>query len=222
MNTKAESISNIRNLIKGAKTEAFLPDKLIYSLVLSVAKVFVKRKDDSMKLAKYNSLFQVYPGIELTEVSRIEAGCIDIDIACTFSRTLDVLPPIHEGSFGYMIRSVTSIDGSFDVKQTDPKTYGQMLRSSTFKYNKNIYFWVRNGYLYFPKVEWPLIDVEAMWVNDISEFLCSENCCVDRLSEKTNIPDDIIPEVENMVVQKLMGMAQVPQDNNIDNKNILR
>src|SRR5690606_10985897 len=107
------------------------------------------------------------------------------------------LPPILEGSFGPIIREVSSIDGSKEIYRTYAKLYAKMTKSSSFKYNKKQYYWLDNGYLYFPNFEWPVIDIDAMWENDITEFLCdAEDCCVDRNAERTNIPEDLFAEIE--------------------------
>lgn len=224
MTTKGETISNVRNLIKGGKADAFITDRLLYNLALTEAKLFIKQRDDSNRLARYNSLFQVFPGVRLVEVSRIEAGCIDIDFACTFKRSEDPLPELFEGSWGEIIRSITSIDGSREVKRTDPKTYVNMTKSSSFKYNTHVYYWLRNGYAYFPKLEWDVVDIEGMWKDDISQYRCDSDgdCCVDRRAETTNIPDDLFSQIEERVRVKLLNLVQIPKDNLTDNQNVLK
>jgi hypothetical protein len=58
-----------------------------------------------------------------------------------------------------------------------------------------------------------------MWEDDISEFLCSsDDCCVDRREESTNIPDDLFAEIESPILQELLARMQIPIDNNVDNK----
>lgn len=223
MTTKGDTVSNVRNLVKGAKADAFITDRFLYNLVLTQAKLFIQRKDDQNKLGLYSSLYQNLPGVVLEEVSRIEAGCIDIDSGCTFKRSKDPLPKLMEGSYGEIIRTITSIDGSREVKKTIPRTYMNMRKSSTFKYNKWSYYWIRNGYVYFPDLEWDVVDIEGMWQDDITEFRCdAEDCCVDRRAERSNIPDGMFAEIEEMVRQKLMGTIQIPKDNLVDNQSQLR
>lgn len=223
MTTKGESISRVRNLIKASKQDSFITDRFLYSLILKYAKLFIKRKDDSNKLGRYTSLYQKLAGIELIEVSKIEAGCLDIQTCCTFYRTKYQLPLILEGSFGPIIRSVSSIDGSKQFYRTYPSAYSRMTKSSTFKYNKNKYYWLINGYAYFPNSDWPAVDFEAMWENDISEYECGEcGCCSDRREEKTNIPDDLFAEIESPVRQELFGILQIPEDTSTDNRNLAK
>lgn len=223
METKGDTISRVRGLVKGEKVDAFLTDRFLYSLVLTCAKVFIKRMDDQNKLGRYNSLFQKLPGVLMEDISPIEAGCIDIDTCYTFKRTKDKLPAILEGSYGPIIRSVTSIDGSKDTIRTQAKLYTKMTHSSTFKYNKNIYYWILDERIIFPNAEWPVIDIDAMWEVDIEEYRCdASNCCVSRRDEKTNIPDSLFSDIEEMVRQKLLNLMQIPADNKADNQSNLR
>lgn len=221
--TKGNIVSKIRGMVKGGKADAFLTDRYIYALVLSFARVFIKRKDDSYKISRNSSLFQKLPGVPLIEVSKIEAGCIDIELCCTFRRTENKLPPIFEGMNGPIIRTVTSIDGSKNVNMVLPKVYTNLTKSIYYKYNKELYCWFIDGYLYFPNVTWPVVDIDAMWENDITSERCdAENCCITRQDEKCFIPDDILADIEEPVRQKLMGLVQIPKDTLVDNQSNLR
>jgi len=221
--TKGESISRIRKAVKGLKADALLTDRMIYSAILKYAKVFIKRADDANKLGKYNGLFQTLPGIELVEVSTIDAECVGINTCCTIKRTADPVPNILEGSFGPIIRGISSVDGSKDLFRTYPKTYVQMTNSTSFKFNKKQYYWWKNGYLFFPNLEWDVVDVDAMWEDAVSVYLCSaDTCCVDRRSEPTNIPESLFADIEGAVKQDFINLQQIPRDNQVDNQSSLR
>ncbi len=220
MDTKGDTISRTRRLIKGVKQDSFLTNRFLYSMILKFAKLYIKRLDDSNRLSRWNSLFEVLPGVELISVSKIEA-CVDIDTCCEFRRTKNRLPPILDGTFGSKIRTVSTIDGTFQIYETQAKTYNKMVKSTSFKYNKNKYFWLNDGYAYFPDVYWELVDIDALWENSIEQYkCCADNCCVDRVNEKSNIPDWLFVEIENGVRQELMGMLQVPTDTKADNQSI--
>jgi hypothetical protein len=223
METKGQTISRVRALVKGAKADAFLTDRLIYSMVLKFARTYIKRKDDAFKIGRNSSLFQKLPGVPLIEVSKIEAGCIDIEMCCNIMRTEEKLPVMFEGGLGPLIRSITSIDGSKQVYITTARLYAQLSRSSYFKYNKSLYVWFQDGHLYFPNVTWPVVDVEAMFENDISQYKCdADDCCVDRRTEKCFIPDDLFTDIEEPLRQALLNVVQIPKDNMNDKQNLLR
>lgn len=223
MTTKGETISRARRLLKGVKIDAFLTNRFLYSMVLKFAKLYIKRLDDTNRLARINSLFEVLPGVELIDVSKIEA-CVDIDTCCTFKRTKDPLPQMLEGTYGYKIRTLSTIDGSHQLYETQAKTYNQMVKSTSFKYNKNKYFWIdARRYAFFPNVDWEVVDIDGLWEDDIEQYkCCADNCCVNRIDERSNIPDYLFAEIENGVRQELLGMIQIPKDNIVDNQSLQR
>lgn len=219
---KQDTISRIRGLVKGRNVDSFLTDRFLYSLALKYAKLFIKRLDDSSKLGRYNGLYQPL-AVELIDVSAAEASCASISTCCTFKRTEHKLPEILNGSFGPIIRNVSSVDGSKNLIRTYAPQYATMRKTTTFKYNKNHYYWLSDGYAYFPDLDWEEVLFLSMWENSIEEYkCCAENCCVNRLEEETNIPDFLFAEIEQPVRMELLNMIQVPPDQMTDNKSILR
>lgn len=220
--TKNETISRIRTLVKGSNVDAFLTDRFLYSMALKYAKLFIKRLDDSNKLARYNGLYQPL-SMELIEVSKAEASCAHIDTRCTFMRTKYQMPELLNGSFGPILRTVSSVDGSRIINKTYAAQWAKMTKTTTFKYNKALYYWWTDGYVYFPNLNWDEVLFDGMWESDINEYkCCAEDCCVNRLTEQTNIPDFLFVDIEGPLKNELMGMMQVPSDKLTDNKNLLR
>ena len=64
-----ETISRVRNLLKSVKEDAFLTDRMIYSVILKYAKLFVQRQDNDNKIMRYQTLFEVLPCVDLIEYS---------------------------------------------------------------------------------------------------------------------------------------------------------
>lgn len=219
--TKRETISRVRGLVKGEKQDAFLTDRFIYSTILKCAKLFVKRLDDNNKLMRYSQLFEPL-GIDLKDVSTVEAGCIDIPTCCSIKRSEKKLPKVFEASWGPIFRYVSSIDGSQEIHRTYQKQYVKMARTTTFKYNKARYYWLSDGYAYFPNLDWDMILIDGMWEDSIEIYKCDATSCVSRLDENTHIPEDLFAEIEKIVIQELLGMVQLPKDNLIDNQSQLR
>ena len=108
-------ISRIRQITKAEVQDAFVTDRMIYSLVLKFAQLLMRRQDSTNKLKKFNSVWQSLPFVELIEVDKVEAKCSGIQSGCTIMRTKDKLPIFMEGYWGPLIRSVTSIDGSTEL-----------------------------------------------------------------------------------------------------------
>lgn len=224
MTTIAESISRIRNLVKGSRQDAFLTDRFIYSLVVKYAKMYIKRQDALNVRLKFASLFRTIPCTDLVEVDKVEACCGSLPSSCKIMRTREKIPIPFEGAYGAMIRTVSSIDGSTEVYRTQPAAYVSMTKTTAFKYNKQKYYWYMNGYIYLPNVEWDAILLEGIFQEDISIFTCDkESVCKIRQEEILAIPDDLFAEVEKQVLQDLGFQVQIPTDPKMaDKQNILR
>jgi len=224
MTTIGESISRIRNLVKAAKQDAFMTDRFIYSLIVKYAKLYIKRQDNLNIRLKFASLFRSLPCVELIETNKIEACCGSLPNSCKIMRTKEKIPLPFEGSYGPFIRTVSSVDGSTEVYRTQPAAFVSMTKTTTFKYNKQKYYWYMNGYLYLPNADWDAIMVDGIFQDDISIFNTSaDDVCTIRQTEILPIPDDLFAEVEKQVLQDLSIQIQVPVDTNIsDKQNILR
>ena len=224
------SVSRVRNSIKAVKEDAFLTDRYLWSLIIKYAKLFMKRQDNKNKLLRFKSFWRTVPCIELIEVDKIEA-CCGITSGCTFMRTKDKLPTPFEGPMGPMFRTVSSIDGSQELYQTEPGTFTSMAKLSTFKFNKQKYYWYINGYMYFPNIEWNGVKVEGIWEDDINGVACDgksgDECdgdldCLVRQDQETNIPDDLFAEIEQQVLAEVMPQTQLPPDQGDDKQNVFR
>jgi hypothetical protein len=220
--TIGEVISRVRNQFKGSKQDAFITDRLLYSVIMKYAKLLMRRQDTLNKLMKFNSVFQTLNFVELIDVDRAEADCRGIDTGCYFKRTKDKLPTMMEGYWGPLIRAVTSIDLSEDVDPTYPITYEKISKQKTFKYNKKNYYWYLNGYLYFPNIEWEAVRIEGVFEGDISAYNCDPDECMYVQDMPINVPEFLFAEIEQMVAKDFGIMIQIPQDVSSDNRNIQR
>jgi len=219
MNNIGEAISRVRNVVKAVKEDPFITDRFIFSLIIKNAKFLMKQEDAFNKLMKFQSFFKEPPCLELIEVDKIEA-CCDIQSGIKIMRTKDKLPDLMEASFGPLIRSVTSIDGSTEVYRTYPLLYKGMSKTSGFRFNKQKYYWYINGYLYFPNIPWEAIKMEGIFEDDLSYFTCTscEEKCTPRQLQSFQIPDYLFAQIEQNVIKELTITLQVPADTATDDK----
>lgn len=217
MTTIGDTVSRIRNTIKGVKEDAFLTDRFLYSLVLKYAKLYIRRQDTENKIMRFQSLFEVLPCVELIEVDKIEACCSGIRSNCKIMRTKEKLPTVLEGAYGPLFRTISSIDGSIEMFKTYPTTYTDMTKTSTFKYNNTKYYWYLDGHLYFPNIEWESVRVEGLWDESIAMYTCEGDVCAPRQSDQTHIPEYLFAEIEQNVLRDLGMMIQTPVED-ADNK----
>jgi len=221
MTTIGEAISRVRNTLKAVKEDPFLTDRVIYSSLIKYGQTLLKREDNAFRLMKISSIFQVLPYVELIDVDKVEAGCYGVYTGCYFKRSKDKLPGILNGTFGPIIRTVSSIDGSIEMFRTDPGTWVSMTKTTTFKYNTRKYFWYLNGYLYAPNIDWEAIKVEAVFEGISDPCNPTEQCEIIQ-NKQLGIPEYLFSEVEQFVIKELTMTMQVPTDGADDSQNILR
>jgi hypothetical protein len=218
MTTIADVISRVRSQLKIESQDAFVTDRYLYSVILKFAQLLMRRQDHANKLMKFNSVWQPLPFVELIEVDTIEAECTGIQSGCTIKRTKHKLPTFMEGYWGPLIRTVSSIDGSIECQPTNPGTYTSMTKTTSFKYNKNKYFWWLNGYIYLPNVEWDAIKLEGLFEGDISFWNCDkEDNCKPRYTQQFFVPEFLFAEIETQVISQMSATLQIPPED-ADNK----
>jgi hypothetical protein len=220
MTTVGESVTRVRNILKAVKEDAFVTDRQIYFNLVKYGKALLKREDNQNKLMRIPSLMTVLPYVELIDSDKIEAECFGVYSGCYFKRTKEKLPQFFEGSYGPLIRSVTSIDGSRDLIQTDPSIYVKISKSTNFKYNKNIYFWYLNGYLYIANVDWDAIRVEGVFEGATGDFLCDpEERCKSKQERQLPFPEYLFGEIEQYTIKDLTMTLQIPDTGADDSQN---
>lgn len=223
MTTIGETISRVRNTIKGVREDAFITDRYIYSLILKYAKLFIQRQDTANRILKFQNLFETLPCVELIEVDKIEACCSGIKSKCTIMRTKEKLPLVLQGPYGPLFRTVSSIDGSTLAYETNPVTYTIMTHNTSFKYNKNAYYWYVDGYMYLPNVMWEAVRIEGLWSDSVNYLKCdSDLACKIRQEDNTHVPEYMFAEIEKMVLSDIMALAQIPQEPAENGQNVLR
>lgn len=222
METVGDSISRVRNVLKAVKEDPFMTDRFIASIIMKYAKLLIKRQDDKNQIMRYQNLFETLPCVELVEVDKVEACCSGIKSKCTIMRTKDKLPAVLEGSYGPLLRSITSLDGSFEMYETFPTTYTSLRNSTNYKYNKQKYYWYADGYLYFPDIIWDAVKIEGLWASDINYLKCNADPCLPIQNQPMRIPDYLFAEIEQLAEKEMLTSGQVPSDGADNQQNILR
>lgn len=226
MATIAESISRIRNGLKAVKEEAFITDRFIFSVLNKYATTLIERENKINNIFKNSLVFGEIPYLELIECDVVDPCYTQLETGCKIMRSKDKLPKIKTLKFGPAIRFVTSIDKSKTLIQTTAAKYARLSNSSTFKYNKTKYYWITDGYLYVPNVDWDAVAINAIFDEDISPWLCGETgeekACSLMQDNEFNIPEHLLSECEQLAKQELIVLAQIPVDTSNDKQNIIR
>jgi hypothetical protein len=220
MITVGESISRVRNILKGVKEDAFLTDRAIYYNIIKYGRTLLKREDNQNKLMRMNNIISTIPYMELIDVDIVEAGCKGIHTNVFIKRTKDKLPAIFQGSYGPLIRTVGSLDDSDDLMPTQPSLYTKIIRSTNFKYNKSKYYWYMNGYIYVPNVDWEAIKIEALFEGNIGELLCDpKEQCKSKQEQLLPFPEYLFSEIEQFVIKEMAMTLQIQEPGADDSQN---
>ena len=98
-----------------------------------------------------------------------------------------------------------------------------MTKTSTFKYNKNFYFWFQDGYLYLPNVDWEAIKIEAIFEGDTGDFQCDPaDQCLLKQDQNLALPEYLFSEIEQFVLQEFTTTMKIPENGADDSQNVLR
>lgn len=221
--TIGEVISRVRNLIKAVNQDAFMTDRFLYSVIKKHTSWLLKREDGLNKLMRYVSAFDTLELVDLIEVDKVMANCSGIKSNCIIRRSARRLPRFMEGYWGPLIRSVMSVDNSVQLYPTTAAAYTKLANSSNYKYNKTKYYWISDGYIYFPNLDWDAVKIEGIFDDDISDYTCDCNkSCIQRQNQPFNLPEYLTPELESFVLKDMGMMFQFPADPTHDKENPLR
>lgn len=223
MTTIGESISRVRGIIKALQEDAFVTDRFIYSIIIKYAKTLMKRQQNEHKLMGHDDLFETLSFVELKDVDTVEAGCVGISTNCVIKRTVEKLPKLFSGSRGPLIRKVYTLDSSQEFQMTNPSSFIHLSNSTNFKYNKTKYYWFKNGYLYFPNMDYEAVSVEGLW-EDKLDWLCmvDEQECTPMQDRILPLPDYLFSEAEQMAEAEFGYTLRVPDGGADNSQNILR
>lgn len=222
MATIGKITSRLRESIKATNGDAFITDRYLYSLVIGLAHGFMRRDNVLNNLMNYNNIMKTIPCVNLIEIDKLhDACCVDIKSGCTIRRSEKKLTDIIESTDGPVIKFVSTLDNSERFIITDPVTFNYTTKSKNFKYNKSLYFWYIDGYLYFPNVDFDAVKITGLFETDVTGCSPDDQCKLVQDSISF-IPDNLLGEIEAAAEQKLYARLQIPGENSHDKQNINR
>ncbi len=215
--TIREHISRIKAELKLNNADARLTDRHIYLLMKKHSSFLLKR--DASWLRTSNTVYQTLPKLNLEEVDTVEACGIKTN--CTIKRSKNKIPLLVENQDGPIIRRVTSIDGSTVLTPIESSGYFRKIGKSTNKYDKTLYYWYLNGYLYFPNIKWDAVRMEAYFENKVNAECCCEEepaPCEYKQDSDFIFPDFLVTLMDQLIIQDISVYLKIPQDQLINKK----
>jgi hypothetical protein len=168
-----EIISRIRTTNKLVGADTRISDRYIYNQLLTKRDHFIKLEDDKKKLLNSTQIFKPLHQVDLIDVNKVEVS--DLDLGEVIKRTKLKLPKIVMAGFGPVIRRVSSLDGSQLLTETKETTYSRKVNLDTAKYDRTLYYYLKDGYMYLPNIPWESISIDA-YFEDPFEIDALNNC----------------------------------------------
>ena len=204
-----EHISRIKSTLKLNNADARLTDRHIYALMKKHSSFLLKRDSSWLKVS--SSIYQTMAKMDLITVDTVEACGIETD--CVIRRSKYRLPNVIENQDGPIIRRVVSLDGSTIITPTESSAYFRKIKKTTSKYDKSLYYWYMDGYLYFPNLQWDAVRVEAYFEDRIENDCCEPKVfCGYRQDQMFILPDFLQSGMDQLIVQDLSVYLKIPQD----------
>jgi hypothetical protein len=172
-----EIISRVRTTNKLVGADIRITDRYVYNQLTTKRNYFIKLEDDKRRLLKHTQLFKPLNEVELIDVNTAEV--CGIDIGKIIKRTRYKLPKIVKAGYGPVIKRVSSLDASELLVQTDENSFSRKVTLDTYKYDKTLYYFLKDGYMYFPNLPWNVVSIEAYFedpfeVDSLND--CEDSC----------------------------------------------
>lgn len=217
-----EIVSDVRNSLRAANLDEWLPGKFIYFKLKGIASLFIKREADDKRLFRYTELWTTVKCLELVEDDLI--NCCDISIPnCTkVMRSKEKLPELYSTRYGYLI-NVTSVDYDKDYIPVTPQQY-KYTKVREFNDTRKRYFWLENGYLVIPDSMVSVVTVKGMFINK-AEALKLNSCdhqqsdCIRFMDQDFVAPEHLIQDIKNATVLDILGSNRRLQQDESANLN---
>lgn len=215
--TVAQHISRLKTPFKQVNSDSRLTDKFMFLLLVKHRELLLKKTGKGV--LNIEDLFQTKTYEELIDVDAVEACGIQTN--CKIKRTKYKLENILSNKTGIIIRDVTSLDGYTSLTKTTQESWVKKQRKTTFKYDKTLYYWFSNGYLYFPNLEWDAVKITAYYDVEISNDCDDQDCCQNIQDTLFRIPGFLLSELDQLVYMDLQPYIKLPTDIIINKNDML-
>lgn len=203
--TLREAISRVKKEIKEVNADSRLTNKFIYSKLISKGNLIIQRDSNALKLGNLQDLYQTLKCLDVKEVPAIDKNCF-LTTDYTLFRTCNRVPDLYSDVKGVIIKSIRTLDRNEKITLETLDYIQDAARDSNSKYDKSIYAFYEDGYIYQQK-RIP-IRVEGMFVHDVTSH---QDCACDTsslpckrfLDTKWYMPRKLEDDVISLVIRDL-------------------
>ena len=209
-------ISRLKSVLKENNVDSLLTNKFLYTVLKTSANLLIKREADSKTTINFQSNIWSSISVHMQKVDSLEHAHLSINIPneCELWRSVKPLPEFIETAYGFLYKSITSLDQNTHFILTTPFVAFSKMK---LKYNKNRYVWIENGYLYSTHA-FPYLKIVGYFEDDLNSNGNQGNCS--RLDDEFKCPEYLIDAVIKMALQELMQFKQIQFDATANKSNI--
>ena len=225
MSTNRQVVSSVRSQDKLISGDASITDRVILRELNHKRLLFIKQQLDKRRLWETATIFSNIPCVQMKEVPAAE--CCEYVSDKTFARSLYRLPKIGDGTLGLAIQGVFSVDSGIRIKETTITRYINSLKLAFTK--PELFYWIYDNYLYVSSPMVELVNIWALFEEDIPDnLLYPEDCpcnqmvkdpCINPLDLEFKCPgfleDGIVKDTLRVLLETYY---RVPVDHTSDNK----
>lgn len=179
------------------------------------AKFLISQKNGENSLYREANLLSTLDCFELKKVDIIKCPIIEFRACKQLMRSKKKLPELIYSKYGASIKEVSSLDGEHLLKYITPYQYRLNKQRKTD--SQELYFYIKDGYLYLPDLEIQMVQVSLITLdlydlNELSE--CKDNNCKSAWDYEFICSDKLMEAVVAETIKEVSLSKQVQEDQN--------
>jgi len=203
-----EFISQVRSSNKYIFDDSLISDRQIFNTGRTIASVLIKQEVNKRRILNSDNVFTPIECLDLKLVDLTECG---IDSCNKGRRSLNPLPELEEGIFGYTIQGVYNIDNSEEIF---PTTIREFINLDKLRRKPNkLYYMIKNKYLYILNPD--IVAVNIYIYSPDNTFELTE--CQSMYDGEIKLPPYLKKTFYDMINAELINYHKMSKDLTDDN-----
>lgn len=203
-----EFISQVKSSNKYIFDDNLISDRQIFNTGRTIASVLIKQEVNKRRLLNSDNVFTPIECLDLKLVDLTECG---IDSCNKGRRSLNPLPELEEGIFGYTIQGVYNLDNSEEIF---PTTIREFINLDKLRRKPNkLYYMIKNKYLYILNPD--IVCVNIYIYSPDNTFELTE--CQSMYEGELKLPPYLKKTFYDMISSELLNYHKMGKDITDDN-----
>ena len=202
-----DAIAIVKNNLNVKNQDDRISNRFVFSVLLSVAKTFISRKLNELRLRGENLYKQ-----EKVKLKKVDVVTCDIMEFRTCNKVMKSIKPLDNLIYyngGASVRLVSNLDNSIRIEKTDLRKFMRDKSRQVYDDNKPYYYIDGQGYLYLVNTE-----SECVLVDRIKLGVDYSDCKKSALEQEFNVPSKLENDIFQAAIQEISIQKQIPTDEN--------